>query len=163
MIKNIKKYRFTLISSLIVFILFAMTKVLNFDLFEKVLIFLKRIENYEADELLMYSFLLLFGIITDLLRVKASTNRTIEIQNQRLQTMQATMVTVQDIVGNALNGLQILRLRSKAGNGFSKEDLKEFDRLIYDTADKINRLRNTDSVTFKKVADDIIALDVKKE
>jgi len=163
MVKTIKKYRFTFISSLIASLLFAMAHALNFDLFENILIFLDKVESYEADELLIYSFLLLLGLIVDLLRGKASTNRIIEIQNQRMQTMQATMVTVQDIVGNALNGLQILRLKSKEENGFSKEELKEFDKLIHDTAEKINRIRNTDSVSFKEVADGIIALDIKND
>lgn len=157
---NIREAGFTLTGGLTGIILFIISHIWDYDLFEKILSFLRKIEKYEVDETLICLFLFFTGICIDLIRMKKRKNRIIDIQKERLQAMQATMVTVQDIVGNALNGLQLIRIKIEYNDPITSEDIEIFNKIVKDTSEKIRRLRDMDSVTVKNVADGLVGLDV---
>ena len=54
------------------------------------------------------------------------------------------MRTVQELVNNGLNGLQLFRL--EAAEVVSAEELQMFDSLISETATRINKIANLESV-----------------
>lgn len=130
------------------------------EVFEFLIEFLEDMEVYELDEILMGGLLCLVGIVTDFVRIRNERKKIIEIQTQRLQTLKATMVTVQDIVNNALNGLQILRIKSKS-RSLSSEELKMFDAIVFETVEKIKELRSLEDTPVKDVAGGLHGIDME--
>jgi PAS domain S-box-containing protein len=73
-----------------------------------------------------------------------------EIQLQRLRVFRATMRTVQDIVNNLLNGLQVVHLE---GEGHLPAEILEMvDRTIQEAAVKLKTLGELETVTEKQMA-----------
>ena len=72
-----------------------------------------------------------------------------EIQLQRLRVFKATMRTVQDIVNNLLNGLQLVHL--EAEGHVPAETLELVDRTIQEAAVKLKALGDLETVTEKEI------------
>ena len=73
-----------------------------------------------------------------------------EIQLQRLRVFKATMRTVQDIVNNLLNGLQLVHL--EAAGHVPAEVLAVVDRAIQEAAVKLKTLADLETVTEKEMS-----------
>jgi PAS domain S-box-containing protein len=69
----------------------------------------------------------------------------LKLQTERLRVVKVTMRTVQDIVNNSLNQLQLLRF--EAEGHVSEETLELFDEAIQDTAEKLSVLGNLEAYT----------------
>jgi hypothetical protein len=67
-----------------------------------------------------------------------------ELQAQKLRTFKATLRTVQHIVNNSLNGLQVIR--QEAEDVLSPNCLKLFDLLIREAAEELTLLGNLESI-----------------
>jgi PAS domain S-box-containing protein len=73
-----------------------------------------------------------------------------EIHLQRLRVFRATMRTVQDIVNNLLNGLQLVHL--EAEGHVPAEMLELVDRTIHEAAVKLKALGDLETVTEKEMS-----------
>jgi PAS domain S-box-containing protein len=73
-----------------------------------------------------------------------------EIQLQRLRVFKATMRTVQEIVNNMLNTLQVVHL--EASGELPPEILTLVERMIKEAADKLKALGDLETVTEKEMA-----------
>ena len=73
-----------------------------------------------------------------------------EIERQKLLVFHATMVTVQDIMGNFLNSMQLVRLESEAR--MSPESIALFDRLIAETVAQLTALGQLEHLELKPMA-----------
>ncbi len=153
--KNIK---FTLFSLCIWITSYYSCFIFNCDLFEKFTSFITQLEKYEIDELLIYSCIVLTGIVIDMIVSYRNAKNRLYTQQQKLLTLQATMATVQDIVGNSFNGLQGIKVKIELGETLTTEDLNTFDQIIFTTTDKIAELRSIDTVTFKNITTKHIGL-----
>jgi hypothetical protein len=80
--------------------------------------------------------------------LRSSTLR--EIEEQKLRTLKATMVTVQDLIGNFLVSMQYMR--SEAEFCMTGETLELFDSLIHEVKAQVKALADVDSVKEKKMA-----------
>ena len=73
-----------------------------------------------------------------------------EIQLQRLRVFKATMRTVQDIVNNLLNGLQLAQVE---GEGQQSAEMQVLvDRMIQDASAKLRSLGNLEAVEETEMA-----------
>ena len=91
--------------------------------------------------------------VTERARVEAAAEfkrRNDELQLQRLRVFKATMRTVQDIVNNLLNALQLVHL--EAAGHVPAEVLAVVDRAIQDAAVKLTTLADLETVTEKEMA-----------
>jgi hypothetical protein len=120
---------------------------------------LDRIQKDEVDELVVALMLITVGICVDLfwrrrMRKQEAAVRArlyqAEIQAQRLRVLKATMRTVQDIVGNFLQGMQVFLLNAPAS--MPEKSLAIVDDLIQDTAGKLRALGNLESTPEKEIA-----------
>lgn len=75
---------------------------------------------------------------------------TREIERQKFLAFRATMVTVQDIMGNFLNSIQLVRLESEAR--MSPESIELFDRLIAETDAQLKALGQLEHLELKPMA-----------
>jgi signal transduction protein with GAF and PtsI domain len=72
------------------------------------------------------------------------------MQAERLRVVQVTMRTVQDVVNNCLNQLQLLRL--SAEGHVPEESLELFDEAIHDAAAKLRAMADVKTFTEKQMA-----------
>lgn len=87
------------------------------------------------------------------------SNREIEIREEKLKVLKATMRTVQDITGNFLNSLQFIHLEIDKTQTLSPESIKKLDGLIQDTSLRINKLGDLEEIREKKMAGNMIGID----
>lgn len=73
-----------------------------------------------------------------------------QLQAERLRVVQVTMRTVQDVVNNCLNQLQMLRL--SAEGHVPEESLVQFDNAIQDAAAKLRAMADVKAFTEKRMA-----------
>ncbi len=157
-LKNLNGFKYTVTSIIIWLILYISSCICNCDIFETLWSILKKVEFYEVDELLIYSIIIILGFIGDLITHINTSKGQNHIKEQRLQTMQATMATVQDIIGNSFNGLQNIKLKIEIGEQLSNEDLAMFDQIIFETTERIVQLRELSYVDFKNITSKHIGL-----
>jgi len=72
-----------------------------------------------------------------------------EIQRQRMRVFKATMRTVQDIVNNLLNGLQLVQLEAE---GEPAEMQSQVDGVIREAATKLKALGDLETIKEKEMA-----------
>ncbi len=85
----------------------------------------------------------------------------IKVDLANVTTHEATMVTVQDIVNNFLQTLQVFSLDKLDSGGISETTAEEMATMIHETAAKINKVAGLERVVFKEVSEGIFALDVE--
>jgi hypothetical protein len=123
----------------------------DFDFIDLGLKQILRVENNEMEELVTAFLLVFAGLIIDLRRARRQAKRRSETDEQRLRVLKATMRTVQDLVNNFLNNLQLFRMEAEDGP-LSPESLNLFDDLIYETAEKLKTLGDLESVNETEMA-----------
>ncbi len=80
------------------------------------------------------------------------TRKKLEVQEERLKVLRATMRTVHDIVNNFLNNLQLFQLEAEEKNALEPESLALMDSIIRDTTAKLKKLSDLDSIPEKQMA-----------
>jgi signal transduction protein with GAF and PtsI domain len=73
-----------------------------------------------------------------------------QLQAERLRVVQVTMRTVQDVVNNCLNQLQLLRI--SAEGHVPQESLQLFDEAIHDASAKLRAIADVKTFTEKRMA-----------
>jgi hypothetical protein len=95
------------------------------------------------DAFIIAVLLIIIGLGIDAFVARQRANRESEIQAHRLIVLKSTMRTVQKIVNNALNEMQLFRLD---GEGLMPEEsLISFDALIMRTAAELKALADLES------------------
>ncbi|HEY9078730.1 hypothetical protein [Magnetovibrio sp.] len=116
----------------------------NLDVFEEFgrafSAFLHVVEPYEGDEVIPVLVLLGFGYVGDLLRQRRQVRYEQEISAQRLAATQVMMGSVQDVVNNFLNNMQLFRFEAERTGALGGADLQHFDDLIAQTARKLKEI-----------------------
>src|SRR5579864_3699759 len=106
------------------------------------------IEPTEIDDIAVACVALIAAVSLDLMRARATEAAL--LQAERFRVVQVTMRTVQDIVNNALNQLQIVRL--EAEGHVQDASLALFDEVIHATAAKLNALGDLAAYAEKQMA-----------
>lgn len=79
-------------------------------------------------------------------------SQELEVQKKRLEVFKATMRTVQDIVGNFLNSLQLIRVMDNDPNVLESDSLELMDSMINETSAQLTKLSNLDTIHEKQMA-----------
>ena len=136
--KKLKNYPVTLIAVILGGILFLTSNYFGLDLFGIVLDLIESLELRDIHEIVISVMLILLGLVIDSTVNYRHQLQLVTIQTQRLQVLKATMRTVQDIVNNFLNNLQLFRM--EAEDALAAESLELFDTLIQETSGKLKAL-----------------------
>lgn len=83
----------------------------------------------------------------------------IQIRLERMTVLKTTMRTVLDIVGNFLNNLQLIRIKIEQRHHLTKTELNQLEHLIQDTASKLRKLADIDSIQEKEMAGGMAGID----
>jgi|SoiMethySBSTD1v2_1073268.scaffolds.fasta_scaffold195590_3 hypothetical protein len=154
--KRILRLPMTTIAFLLATMLVCATLFTDFDLIRvnfQILERLQGLELYEVDDLLTAFLLIGVGLVVDHLVYSQRRKRDRQLQEHRLRVLKATMRTVQDIVNNCLNSLQLFRL--EAEDVLSPESLALFDQLIRETAAKLTALGDLEATPERLMASGI--------
>ena len=133
------------------------------DVFQYLSVILDYLEHLEIDEFLVAGTSISAGLLLDLILNKRQKDRTIELQEQRLRVLRATMRTVQDIVNNFLNSLSLFRLEAEDRGALSESSLQEMDSLIQETSAKLNALGELQGTPEKPMAGGMVGIDYEQE
>ena len=91
------------------------------------------------------------------------TNKEIELQEEKIKVLKATMRTVLDIFGNFLNGMQYLKIKIANNKTLIPDELCQFDSMILDTATHLGQLANLKTLKEKKLVDGQDGIDYEPE
>jgi hypothetical protein len=118
----------------------------HFDLIALNLTILTGIEKNEIDDILVMLALIFSGIATDWWIRERRKRRRSQTENEenKLKVLKATMRTVQDLMNNFLNNIQLFRI--EAEGALPEESLELFDDLIEQTSGKLKALGDLDCV-----------------
>ena len=83
----------------------------------------------------------------------------IEIQQEKLRVLKATMRTVQDITGNFLNSMHFFKLEIEKNKTLTPESVAQLDVLISDTSQRLSKLGDLDEIREKKMAGNTVGID----
>ncbi len=146
-------FRFTLIACTMAVTLMILAVYGGVDLVQLNFLVPARFQVQMVDDLVLAFLLIIGGLCLDrvLERAARRAQQEAEIAEHRLRVFKATMRTVQDIVNNYLNTLQILRLEA-AKDPLSPRSLELFDRLTDETVAKLRALGDLETVTEKQMA-----------
>ena len=98
---------------LIIASILVLSASLGNDLVKLDLKFIESIQQHEVDDILTAFLIILVSLIIDEIRIARAHRREAETIEAKLRTLKATMRTVQDLVNNCLNGLQLFRLEAE--------------------------------------------------
>lgn len=159
----LRKYKITVYACLMGIVILINAHFLDWQIFERISQFLHSLEEYQIDELVIASLILFIGIFIDVLRNAIQDKHLIEIQQQRLRVLKATMTTVHDIMNNFLNSMVLFRVQAQKTQTLNPESIDMLNGLIRDTAQKIVALSDMDDTPEKKLAAGKIGIDYEKK
>ena len=160
---RLTSFRNTIAGGIVGVAIIAYGFVFEKDIFDYLLGILEYLEHLEADEFLIAGLSISAGLLLDLLLNKRQKERYIELQEQRLRVLRATMRTVQDIVNNFLNSLSLFRLEAEDRGALSESSLQMMDSLIQETSARLNALGELQGTPEKPLAGGMIGIDYGQE
>ena len=132
------RFPFTTAALLLAVIVITASLTTNINFIEVPFGILDRIEQHEIDDIVTAVLLVLVAVVADRVTAARRRQRELELEDERIRVVQVTMRTVQDIVNNCLNQLQLVRM--EAEDHVSPETLALFDQSIQDTAAQLRAL-----------------------
>ena len=157
--KTIRDFKATAVTTAIGLVAYVILLIADLDLIERVVVILQSFEQYEVDELLILVVIPLSGLAYDLITNNRLKKHQIEVQQQRLRVLKATMRTVHHIVNNFLNNLQIIRMESERSQALPPKSLEKMDAMIQQTTTKLKILGDLDGTPEIQIAPGIVAID----
>ena len=145
----IARYPFLLSTLPLAATLLAFAFLTDLDMVRTGIAQLQHVEDKNVDDLFVAVVLIIAGLVIDLVR----GHRKLELEAQRLETLRATMRTVQDLVGNALNNLLLFRM--EAEDHVSPDALRQFDEIIQQTSQRLAQLADVQVVVPRSMASGI--------
>lgn len=86
----------------------------------------------------------------------------LELQQEKLKVLKATMRTVQDVTGNFFNNLQYFKARINKNKTLSPDEINQLNVLIHDASLWLNKMGNMDEVREKRMAGDMIGIEYER-
>ena len=160
MLWSLARFKAPKVAALVGVFIWFLTFFTGVEIFESIIELLERLEFYEIDEITVGLILVLVGVTIDSLSIKRQRERRVEIFQQRLRVLHATMRTVQDIVGNFLNQLQLFRMQAETCKDFPPESVRELDSMIHETASRLKAIGDLESTPEKEISAGLTIIDI---
>ena len=116
---------------------------------------------HDANEFWMRSLVCGLMIVIGYLAERHIRDRE-EIHAEKLRTLKATMNTVQDLVGNSLNSLQLICIELESGNIPDAKSLQQIQKMVTQSSDKLKKLSEITDVIEVERASGILTLYTSK-
>jgi hypothetical protein len=132
------RYLATLVATAIAIVILWLTLVRHFDIIRWNVELLQHIEGTSVDDVIFCVLLVIVCLIVDSARFSSRQRGLRATEEERMRVFKSTMLTVQDLVNNALTNLQMVRL--EADTLLPSSTLALFDGIIHDTAGQLKLL-----------------------
>lgn len=116
----------------------------------------------DVNEFWTRSTICLFVVVAGFL-VQRHVNVIVGIEEEKLKTLQATMRSVQDIVGNALNHLELVRIQAEEFGTLPQQSIDEIDQIIDETSNKLSKLANMKRIRKRSLSSGVEVMDAEDE
>ena len=159
---NVKHFRFAISGLILGIIVIIVNLIFDIDFFEIFIGSVQKLKEFKFDEIFILFALLLIGLAMDFNRFHIKVERSDKVQKEKLYIFKITMVTVTDIVFNALHGLRLIQHDLETENP-DNQSIKIMDKIITTTTTRLRALSAVEEVKMKKVGEHITVIDYNKE
>jgi hypothetical protein len=146
---RVRRFPYTSVALALALIVLVTASIWHIDVFAVPGASIIGIEQTEIGEIGMAFLLVIPAFFVDRIVARQRTQEA-QLRAEQLRVLRVTMRTVQDIVNNNLNKLQLLRL--EAEGHVPDETLTLFDETIRDTAAQLTALANMEAFAEKPMA-----------
>jgi len=101
------------------------------------------------------SLIVIFGIYA-----QRNANRKLDVKEEKMRTLKATMNTVEDRVGNALSGIKLLLVGAEKNDLVNKEMYQQLTVLIDETFENLRKLSSVEEINVNERLNDIYHLEI---
>jgi len=101
------------------------------------------------------SLIVIFGIYA-----QRHANKNMDVEEEKMRTLKATMNTVEDRVGNALSGIKLLLVSAEKSNLVDKEIYRKLTVLIDATFEDLRKLSSLEEINENERLKDIYYLEI---
>ena len=108
--------------------------------------------------LIICSLIVIFGIY-----VQTHANKKMDVEEEKMRTLKATMNTVEDRLGNALAGIKLLLAGAEKSNLVNKETYQKATILIDDAFEDLRKLSSIEEIHEKERLKDIYYLEIENK
>lgn len=142
----LRNFRFTLVGAAVGLLLYVVSMLLDFDLCERLVGCLVRLEWLELDELVVVLPLVAVGILLDVLFHLHSSS----VQRHQEEIFSESMRATQHIVNNFLNNLLYIQMEIEE-NGSTAESRELFERLVKEASAQLKELSDLERAEATKI------------
>ena len=150
-------------ASIIAVALFVGSLLGNIDPFDSFIRYLRSLEHYQLDEAFLALFIILVGVLWDLLALRNKQHREKDVRDQRIHILKATMVTVMDITNSLLASVRLFLYEVDAGKSVSSNEIAQLDESMKRSMFRLRSLQGLESVSEVELDDDSFAIDLAQE
>jgi len=154
----IKLHKYTLVTAALSAFAVLVARQWDYDLWEAVGGALTNFDLLRGHEIIFFGFFVVVGYVMDVHHRRKRHRLLRTLSEERLQAMKSTMTTVHDIVNNALNTLQIFRLEAQQSAALSPDSIRQFDSVIFDTAERLKDIQDSDVFVLNKISEGLVGL-----
>jgi len=155
---QISSKKYTIMAVLFGLISIFMARQWDYDLWEIVANALNAFDLLIGHELIFVLFFVVFGVALDNHGRRKHHRQLRELSKERIDVMKATMTTVNDIVNNALNSLQLFRLEAQKNAVFPPDSIRQFDEIIFDTTNRLKDIHERDDYVSYTIAEGLTGI-----
>ncbi len=152
------RHKYTVMAAFLGIVSVFMARQWDYDLWEVTASALNAFDLIKGHEIMFLGFFVVIGFAIDINNRRKRHRKFRELSEERVQAMKATMTTVNDIVNNALNSLQIFRLEAEKNAALSPGSIHQFDAIIFDTASRLKNVHDLDVFVPHKIAEGLTGI-----
>lgn len=104
---------------------------------------------------IIFSLIVIFGIY-----IQIHANKKMDVQEEKMRTLKATMYTVEDRLGNALAGIKLLLAGAEERNLVNRETYQKATIFIDDALEDLRKLSSIKEINEKERLKDIYYLEI---
>jgi predicted RND superfamily exporter protein len=104
-----------------------------------------------------------FLIVAFGLFAQSQLNKKMNVKEEKMRTLKATVNTIQDRVGNALSGIKLLLVVAEDRKSVDQETYRKATILADEALDDLRKLASLSAINEKKLFKDIYYLDFKRQ
>jgi hypothetical protein len=152
---NLQRARFpvTSVAGILALIVVVAALFGDIDVIQLPISILDRFARSEFDDIIVALLLILVAFVIDQIVAGRLHRQEVKLEAERLRVVKVTMRTVQDVVNNVLNQLQLVRF--EAEGRVSDASIRLFDDAIRDTNEKLKELGDLDAYTKAQMSNGI--------
>lgn len=154
-----KKYQLSTIGLLIAVAIYLITIITGYDLFEKFVGLLERMEEFELDELVIPCVVAFAFTFYDQVR----RNKIHKIELERVKIYRAMLGSSRHVLNNFLNQMFLFKITAENTTGFPVEVLKQYEQIVNETQTQLEKLSNITKIDEESIKESVRAKTLENE